>query len=141
MNHIFITLLMISLLLFTGCSKEGNVGNEAVGEAKASGAESPSPEGARAHVQKYVDRLMGGDESVKNGLLSIAGVDFGSFNSIEITSSNQMYSKSGVKVDRMFSVRMRVTGVDSRNGKPITKNIERGVMHNDKGYRIIGAEF
>lgn len=141
MNYVYLTSLMISLLLSAGCSKEGNIGKEVVGEANAPGVESPSAAGAKAHVQKYIDRLMGGDESVEAGLLSMAGVDFGSFDSIEITSSNQMYSKSGEKVGRMFSVRMRVTGVDSRTGKTIAKNIERGVMHNDTGYRIIGAEF
>lgn len=141
MNHVILTSLLISLLLVTGCSKEGNIGNEAVGQANVPEVEAPSPEGARAHVQKYIDRLMGGDESVKSGLLSMAGVPFGSFNSIEITSSTQTYSKSGEKVDGMYSVRMLVNGTDSITRKPIVKNVERGVMHNGTDYQIMGAEF
>jgi len=141
MNYIYLTSLLIALLLFGGCSKEGNVGDKAVGEAKISGAEAPSPEGAKAHVQKYIDRLMGGDESVRNGLLGIAGVDFGSFTSIEITSSHLVYLESGEKVDKNYSVRMLVNGADSRTRKPIVKNVERGVIYLKSGYRIVGADF
>ena len=141
MHYIWFASLMILIMSSVGCSQEGNVGDKAVGEAKTSGAESPSPEGAKAHVQKYIDRLMGGDESVKIGLLSIAGVDFGSFTSIEITSSHQVYLESGKKVDKNYSVRMLVNGTDSRTRKPIVKNVERGVIYLKSGYRIVGAEF
>lgn len=141
MKRAFLMSLLISLLLSAGCSKEGNFGNEDVGKGNTPRVEAPSPEGAKAHVQKYIDRLLGGDESVKNVLLSMDGVSFGSFTSIEITSSHQIYTKSGEKVDGNYSVRMLVNGTDSRTGKPLVKNVERGVFHKGTGYQIMGAEF
>ncbi len=141
MNYVWLASLMILLLSSASCSQEGKLENKAIGEADATAAESPSSDGAKSHVQKYIDRLLGGDETVRNGLLSLGGIDFGRFDSIEITSSQQTYSKSGKKVDGMFSVRMRVTGKDSRTGRTLEKNIERIVVNNGGGYGILGAGF
>jgi len=142
----YVWLASLLACLSVGCSQGGyeesqNEGGEAVSDTEATEVEAPSTDGAKAHVQKYIDRLLGGDESVRNGLLSFEGVDFASFDSIEITSSQQKYLESGKKVDGMFSVRMRVTGKDSISGRTIEKTIERGIINNGFGYQILGADF
>lgn len=141
MHYVWLASLLILLLSSAGCSQEEKKENGAIGKAKVAKVVSPTADGAKAHVQKYIDRILGGDESVRVGLLGLAAVDFGSFDSIVIISSNTMYSKSGKKLNRMFSVRMRVTGKDSRTGKTIAKNIECGVINTGSGYKVLGASF
>lgn len=144
MRYVWISAFMACLLLSAGCSqeKESETTSEVeTAEVDTTQVETPSIEGAKAHVQKYIDRFLGGDETVRDGLLSFQGVGFARFNSIEIISSQQRYSESGEIVEGMFSIRMKVTGIENVKGRSIEKIIERSVINPGSGYMILGADF
>lgn len=65
--------LAVVFVVAIGCEKQGTT-------MQANQVQQPpaptmsQPDSAKAHLQQFVDRLMGGDESVKVGLLGLAGI-------------------------------------------------------------------
>ncbi len=139
MRHVWILSLVCCLLLITGClegtEKEKEIVEEVVTEPEAN--EADESVGARAYLQGYIDRLLGGDETVKIKVLGFMGADFGSFNSIEIISCRQKYSETGEKVDGTFLIQMHVIGIDQYSGKRIDKIFERLLMATGSDYLIM----
>lgn len=131
----------LCLALLTGCS-QGDSTKETVDQSDPKASDTATAEGAKAHVQKYVDRLLGGDETVKTGLLGFEAVGIIDIQTIEIVSSVPTITSDGKDVENWHNVRLRVEGVDDRRGQKVEKMFVRTVMFsNDDGYRIMGAEF
>lgn len=131
----------LCLALLTGCS-QGDSTKEAVDQSDSKASDTASAEGAKAHAQKYVDRLLGGDDTVKGGLLGFEAAGIVDIQTIEIVSSVPTITSDGKKVENTFTVRIKVEGVDDRRGQKVEKTFVRTVMFsNDDGYRIMGAEF
>src|SRR4051794_27064789 len=77
--------LLLVVFLMLGCEQQSQ---PAADQNQAATETAPAQtELAKAHVQKYIDRLLGGDQTVKGGLLGLDGVDFNSIESIQISSS------------------------------------------------------
>lgn len=139
MRYSWITSLLLCLTLAVGCSQEnsGTETGEVVDNAASKESETPSAEKARAHVQESIDRLMGGDESVKTSLLGMDGVDFGTIDSVEITSLVQEYSPEGKKLDGWFRVVLLVNGVDGAKGRKVSKSITRTASYSDGTWSLM----
>ena len=97
------------------------------------------PEAAKAHIQKYIDRLTGGDQSVKLGLLGFEGAIFERIDSIEIKSAVPTYTQDGKKVEDMVRVVIHVKGFHLTQSRNIEKNINRDVTLKDGKWSIDGS--
>ena len=96
---------------------------------------------AKAHVQHYIDRLMGGGQSVKVGLLGLAGVDFNTIESIQIKSAVPAFSADGKKIDDMVKVQINIRGYDALKRRDIEQTVTHDVFLKDGKWKIIGANF
>lgn len=94
---------------------------------------------AKAHVQQFIDRLLGGDQTVKDGLLSIKGVSFADIESVEITSALPQYLPDGRKVPDMVRIVMKVKG-HAFSGKRLEETIDRSVFFKDQKWQIMGSD-
>jgi hypothetical protein len=95
-------------------------------------------ETAKALVQEYIDRVIGGDLKTKDQLLGSSGVDFASIDSIEITSAVPAYSKEGTKIDNWIQVGIRVQGTHFLRGSPLEKKLVTLVAFKEGQCRILG---
>jgi hypothetical protein len=129
--------LVVLFVTMVGCGQQGPViPNQAPLQ--------PAPavnqvEGAKAHVQQYIDRLMGGDQSVKGGLLGLAGVDFNSIESIEIRSAVPAFSPDGKKIENMVKVQINIRGYDALKRRNIEQNISQEVFLKDGKWKFLGS--
>lgn len=132
---------LLGLLLVTsttlGC---GQPSPPAAAQTQPKAAAAPNQtEAAKAHVQQYIDRLLGGDQTVKQGLLGMDGVDFNTLDSIQITSALPAYLPDGKKVDDMVRVVLNVRGYDALKRRTIEKNIDRDVFLENGQWKILGS--
>mgnify|MGYP000294836384 CR=1 FL=1 len=128
-------LLVTSTIL--GCGQQSP---PAAAQAQPEAATAPNQtEAAKAHVQQYIDRLLGGDQTVKQGLLGMDGVDFDTLDSIQITSALPAYLPDGRKVDNMVRVVLNVRGYDNLKRRTIEKNIDRDVFLENSQWKILGS--
>lgn len=97
------------------------------------------PEAAKAHIQKYIDRLTGGDQSVKLGLLGFDGAFFERIDSIEIKSAVPTYTQEGKKVEDMVRVVIHVKGYHLTQSRNFEMNINRDVTLKDGQWSIYGS--
>jgi hypothetical protein len=132
---------LLGLLLLTssilGCGQQSP---PAAAQAQLEPIAAPNQtEAAKAHVQQYIDRLLGGDQTVKQGLLGTDGVDFNTLDSIQITSALPAYLPDGRKVDNMVRVVLNVRGYDALKRRTIEKNVDLQVRLKDGRWSILGA--
>lgn len=131
------TLVLLVVPVFSGCGRQSQ---PAAAETQPATAAVPNQtEAAKAHVQQYIDRLLGGDQTVKQGLLGMDGVDFDSIESIQITSALPAYLPDGRKVDDMVRVVLSVRGYDSLKRRTVEKNVDREVLFKDGDVNILGS--
>jgi hypothetical protein len=135
------TCCLFGLLLVTstvlGCGQQSP---PAVAQAQPESAAAPNQtEAAKAHVQQYIDRLLGGDQTVKQGLLGIDGVDFNTIDSVQITSALPSYLPDGPKVENMVRVVLNVRGHDALKRRTIEKHIDLQVRLKDGQWNIHGS--
>lgn len=123
-----------------GCTSQAPAPAPAANAVQAP-ATPDQPAAARAHVQQFIDRLMGGDQSVKSGLLGLTGVDFDTIESIDIRSAVPMFSADGKKIDNVIRVQIAIRGYDGLKRRDIERIISRDVSYNDGKWKIIGANF
>lgn len=79
---------------------------------------------------------MGGDESVKQGLLNHRGHHFGTIESIVITSAVPR-SRDGKVVDGFITVIVKVTGNEIPDRKIIEKNVTLQVYLKDGQWKVL----
>jgi hypothetical protein len=131
---------LLGLLLVTstilGC---GQRSQPAAAQVQAEPAAPNQTEAAKAHVQQYIDRLLGGDQTVKQGLLGIDGVDFNTIDSVQITSALPTYLPDGRKVENMVRVVLNVRGHDALKRRTIEKHIDLQVRLKDGQWNILGS--
>lgn len=137
--------LTLSFGLIVGCSKpEASVPKQAPQEPVAAVIQQqPLPpasisDEARAHVQRLLDQIMGGDESVKRELLGIHAVGLGKIESIGITSAVPR-SRDGKVSESIVMVAVRIVGLDSIDGKKLDNNIQLLVMKNEGRWNVAGT--
>lgn len=97
------------------------------------------PDAAKAHIQKYIDRLNGGDQSVKQGLLGFEGAFFETFDSIQITSAVPTYTRDGKKVENSVKIVIHVKGKGRFSEGNIEKNKELEVVLKGERWSIFGS--
>lgn len=137
-----LVMLIIVLTILTGCDTQRfGQPNTASKPATPSSTTADPVAAARNHVQQYIDRLIGGDLSVKQGLLGIPGVEFESIESIEIISAVPTYLATGEKVGDMVRVNMRVRGYHATQRRIAEQTIDRDVLTKDGKPEILGAGF
>jgi hypothetical protein len=139
MRYPWITLHLLCCCFVSGCSQDNSAtdtGQLADNTASTESA-TPTADAAKAHVQGYVDRLLGGDQSVKDALLGTDGVDFKTIDSIQISTVVQEYSKDGKKLEGWFRVVLLVSGVDGLNGRAVTKNITRTASYSNGEWSLM----
>jgi hypothetical protein len=127
------------LLALVGCNQQSPVPVLAPPIAALPKSEGDKVAAAKSHVQQFVDRLLGGDLSVKQGLLGLSSLDFDSIDSIQIKSALPKYQADGKKVDGMIVVVMHVTGFDAQRRRAIQKNIDLDLMLKDGKWKIFGS--
>lgn len=130
---------MVLLCVMVGCGQQA-----AVIPNQAPVAVQPAVnqvDAAKAHVQHFIDRLMGGDQSVKVGLLGLAGVDFNTIESIDIKSAVPAFSAEGKKIEDMVKVQINIRGYDALKRRDIEKTITHDVFLKDGKWKILGANF
>ena len=142
-NLCFLTLSFVAMV---GCGKqEATVPKQAPQEPIAVVIQQqPLPpvsisEEARAHVQKFLDQIMGGDESVKRELLGIHAVGLGRIESIGITSAVPR-SEDGKVSEFIVKVMVRVVGFDSIDGRKLDNNIQLVVMKMEGRWKVLGSK-
>ena len=94
---------------------------------------------AKTHVQQYIDRLLGGDQTVRQGLLGIDGVSFDSIESIQITSALPAYLPDGKKIENMVRIVLNVQGYDALKKRSLAKNVDLHVRLKDGQWSILGS--
>lgn len=135
---------LLSCVVLLGCehasppSSQANP-EKAVPAATAVPQEDPAS-AARNHVQQYIDRLLGGDLSVQQGLLGIDRVAFGKMDHIRITSALPYYLPDGRPVKDHIRVMLHVSGTEPLRGKPISRDVELVVRPLDGRLKIIGSD-
>ena len=131
----FISAVLCIIGTAVGCNSQAAAPAPAEKPIKAPSASDQAAE-AKAHVQQYIDRLIGGDQSVKGDLLGLAGVDFNKINAIEINSAVPAFSKEGKKLDDTFRVQMKVRGYDDLKRRDIEQTVTRDVYLFDGKWTI-----
>jgi hypothetical protein len=128
---------MVLFVVLVGCGqKEAVIPNQAPIQ--------PAPavnqvEAAKAYVQQYIDRLIGGDQSIKGGLLGLASVDFDTIESIEIKSAVQAFASDGKKIDNMIRIQINVRGYDALKRRNIEQIVSQDVFLKDGKWKIFGS--
>lgn len=143
MRPLFGLVLIVLILPMIGCNQRSS--NDVPPVAKAAPADISAPvdqvAAAKAHVQQYIDRLVGGDVSIKMGLLGGDGANFDTVEHVEMTSAVPTYLKDGKKVPNMVRVIIKVRGYDGIKKRMIEQNIDRDVHFLDGKWGIVGAGF
>lgn len=130
-------LVTFMTMMILGCGQQSP---PAAAQVEPEAATAPNQtEAAKAHVQQYINRLLGGDQTVKQGLLGMDGVDFNTLDSIQITSALPAYLPDGRKVDNMVRVVLSVRGYDALKRRTIEKNIDLDVLLKDGQWSILGS--
>ena len=130
---------MVLLSVMAGCGQQAAVIPNQAPAQNPPAVNQVDP--AKAHVQQFIDRLMGGDQSVKVGLLGIAGVDFNTIEAIEIKSAVPAFSAEGKKIEDMVKVQINIRGYDALKRRDIEKTITHDVFLKDGMWKILGANF
>jgi hypothetical protein len=111
---------------FLGCSKNPSSEQKtATPETGPKAAHVDGREVARKYVQGFIDRLLGGDKSVQDGLLGIPGARFvgGKIETVAITTVTESYLPDGTRVPDLYKVGVKATGSEF-NGHPTTATRE-----------------
>lgn len=132
------TSLLIVTLMVTGCNPPVPPPAPAA-QLNPAQASQQQVADAKAHVQQYVDRLLGGDQSIKTGLLGFEGVDFDTIESLTITSAVPTYLPDGTKVPDMVRVMLQVRGYDGLKKRMRDQQIVREVQFHQGRWSILGA--
>lgn len=127
---------LLLVVIFVGCGPQA----QQPASPPPASKEASQAEAAKAHVQEYVDRVIGGDLTMKMKLLSIDGVDFGAIDSIEVTSAVPKFSEDGKKIENLFRVGLKVQGTHAIRGTPLEKKLEKLVVFQDGRWIIPGTE-
>lgn len=132
--------LLILLMAAVGCNQQQPPVAQLQAPAVATPPAVTQSEAAKAHVQQYLDRIMGGDKATKTSLLGGQGVSFSTIDSAEITSAVQSYTADGEKVDDFFKVIVHVKGDDSLGRKKIEANIDLLLKFEDGKWKVLGSD-
>ena len=138
--------LTLSIVVMAGCGKQETSAPKKAPQEPISVViqQQPLPpvsisEEARAHVQQFLDQIMGGDESVKRELLGTHAVGLGKIESIGITSAVPR-SRDGKVSESIVMVTVRVVGIDSIDGRKLDNNIQLLVMKTEGRWNVAGSK-
>ena len=79
--------------------------------------------------------------TVEDKVLGVAGIDFETYDSIEIISSRPAFLEPGKKVDGAFVFQIQVSGINQLKERTEERTVERTMVNLGSSYQIMGSGF